>query len=329
MVTNKWWIAALAAIVVIAGGSWYWFYGRSDGVPNGFAQSNGRIEAERIDIAAKYPGRLREILVSEGDLIDPGQIVARLDSAEIEAQLREAEAGVRQAEQGLIEAQALLAQRKSELAFADQELVRAETLGDRGYATGQTVDLRRSQQATAVAAVASAEAGVARAEAAIDATKATVARLTADLAEYELTAPRGGRVQYRLVEPGEVLAAGGKIVTLLDLTDVYMTIYLPTDEAGSLRYGAEARLIFDAAPDYVVPATVTFVASEAQFTPKYVETESEREKLMFRVKVKIPTEILERYRDIIKTGVPGVAYVQIDPAAAWPDDLTVRLPDGG
>ena len=150
--------------------------------------------------------------------------------------------------------------------------------------------------------------------------------MKANLADYTLIAPRSGRVQYRLAEPGEILAAGGKVVTLLDLTDVYMDVYLPTDDAGRLRFGAEARLILDAAPQYVIPATVNFVASEAQFTPKYVETKSEREKLTFRVKLQIPAEVLSKYQDVVKTGVPGTAIVRVAPEAEWPSTLVVKLP---
>lgn len=317
----------LVAVAVAAAAGGYWLYGRRDRIPDGFARSHGRIEAERIDVATKFAGRLLDTLVKEGDFVEPGQVVARLDSAEIEAQLREAEARTAQAEQALLEARAVLAQRKSELNFKKKELARAETLGERGYATGETVDLRRSELATAEAAVASAEAGIGRAAATIDAAQAGVDRLRSNLADYELTAPKGGRVQYRLVEPGEIVAVGGRVVTLLDLTNVYMTIFVPTSVAGRLRYGAEARLIFDAAPEYVVPGTVTFVASEAQFTPKYVEVESEREKLMFRVKVAVPVEVLEKYQKIVKAGVPGVAWVKVDPDAVWPAELAVRLPD--
>lgn len=318
-------LAALALLA--AAGFWYWQVHRQDELPAGLTRANGRTEAERIDVAAKYAGRLEEVLVSEGQLVESGEVVATMDASEIEARLREAEAGVRQAEEGLNEAEALLDLRESELVFAEQELHRAESLASRGYAPGETVDLRRSERSTAVAAVASAKASIARAKASIEAAEATVARIKADLDEHILYAPRAGRVQYRLAEPGEVIAAGGRVLTLLDLANVYMTIYLPTDDAGRLRYGAEARLVFDAAPQYVVPATVTFVASEAQFTPKYVETASEREKLMFRVKVTIPPEILERYREVVKAGVPGVAYVRIDPQAVWPETLTVNLPD--
>lgn len=318
-------LAILGAIAAAA--AWYWHPWEGNGLPPGLVSANGRTEAERIDIAAKYSGRLEEVLVREGQLVEAGTVVAMMDAAEVKARLREAEAVVRQSEEGRNEAIALLAQRESERVFAERELHRAEQLAERGHTPGETVDLRRAEHATAVAAVASARAGIARAEASIEAAKATGDRIAADLDEHRLLAPRAGRVQYRLAEPGEIVAAGGKVISLLDLKVVYMTVYLPTDAAGRLRYGAEARLVFDAAPQYVVPASVTFVASEAQFTPRYVETASEREKLMFRVKVTIPSEVLERYREIVKTGVPGVAYIPIDPNVEWPETLAVRLPD--
>lgn len=319
-------LAVLGIAAALA--AWYWHSQQGVGLPAGLVSSNGRTEAERIDIAAKFSGRLDAVLVREGEMVEAGQIVAVLDAAEVEARLREAEAVVRQTEESLNEANALLAQRESERVFAERELQRAEQLAERGHTAVETVDLRRADHATAVAAVASAKAGIGRARASIEAAKATVERIAADREEHFLKAPRAGRVQYRLAETGEIVAAGGRVISLLDLTDVYMTVYLPTDAAGRLRYGAEARIVFDAAPQFVVPASVTFVASEAQFTPRYVETASEREKLMFRVKVTIPPEILERHREIVKTGVPGVAYIRIDPETAWPEALAVRLPDG-
>ncbi|WPZ34029.1 HlyD family efflux transporter periplasmic adaptor subunit [Thalassobaculum sp. OXR-137] len=321
-------LPVLALIGVIGAlGAWYWYGWQETSLPAGLVSANGRTEAGRIDISAKSSGRLDEVLAREGDMVEAGAVVAVMDAAEVDARLREAEAVVRQTEEGLNEAHALLAQRESERVYAERELNRAEQLAERGYTPAETVDLRRAQHKTAVAAVASAKAGIARANASIEAAKATVERIAADRDDHFLRAPRAGRVQYRLAEPGEIVAAGGRVLSLLDLTDVYMTVYLPTDAAGRLRFGAEARLVFDAAPDYVVPASVTYVASEAQFTPRYVETASEREKLMFRVKVTLPPDVLERHRDVVKTGVPGVAYIRLDPSVPWPESLAVRLPD--
>ena len=119
-----------------------------------------------------------------------------------------------------------------------------------------------------------------------------------------------------------MLAAGSRVLTLIDLTDVYMTVFVPADVAARLAYGDDARLIIDAIPQYVVPAKVSFVASEAQFTPKTVETLEEREKLMFRVKLTLPAELLRKYEDVVKTGVRGVAYLRVARDKSWPEDLT-------
>ena len=319
-------VIGLVLVAAAAGGGYYLWQTLADDLPEGFARANGRIEAERVDVALKYGGRIAEVLVDEGDMVEAGQIVARIDSTELEARIRAAEAATAQARQELIQARALVSQREGELAYAKAELDRTTALAKRGFAAEGLLDQRRSQHITATAALNTARAQQAAAEAAIEAAEASVAALRADLAEHTLVAPRKGRVQYRLAEPGEVLAAGGKVITLLDLLNVYMDVYLPTDEAGRLRYGAEARLILDAAPQYVIPATVDFVAAEAQFTPKYVETASEREKLMFRVKLRIPPEILAKYENIVKTGVPGMAIVRIKENAPWPDTLAVNLP---
>ena len=164
------------------------------------------------------------------------------------------------------------------------------------------------------------------AEASIEAAKADLARIDTFIDDAVLIAPREGRVEYRLADEREVLGAGGRILTLVDLTDVEMTVFLPAQEAGRVAIGADARIVLDPAPDYVVPAKVTFVAPEAQFTPRQVETSSERENLMFRVKLRLPDELLRQYAKQVKTGVRGVAYIRTLEAAEFPPELEVNLP---
>ncbi len=317
---------AVIAVLIGIGGYAAWVLVRTVDPPPGFAKSNGRLEAERVDIATKYPGRIKEVLVKEGDQVSEGQILARMDTSEVEAQLREATAAIVQSERQLDQAIALLAQRSSELALATRELERSTKLAEKGFSPEELVDQRRAAKQTAEAGVKTADAGIERAKAAIVQAHAGAERLKAILDDSVLKAPRAGRVQYLLARAGEVLGAGGKVLTLLDLTDVYMIIFLPTKYAGPLELGSEARIIPDAAPQYVVPASVSFVASDAQFTPKYVETKSEREKLMFRIKVRIREDILKRYARRVKTGVTGVAYVKVLPDAQWPEYLRVNLP---
>lgn len=322
---KKWVLLALLAMAGM-GAAVAWWRLRPAPVPPGFALANGRIEATQIDIATKLPGRIKDVLVQEGDFVERGQLVARMDTQALEADLRQAQAQAEQARNAVTTAKAVVAQRESELALAQSTLKRSEELVKQGFISPQKLDSDRTALLTAQAVLMASRSQVVQARSAVDAAVATTERIKADLDDCVLTAPRAGRVQYRLAEPGEVLPAGGKVVSMLDLGDVYMTVFLPETLAGRLAMGAEARLILDAAPQYVVPATVSFVAAEAQFTPKTVETASERQKLTFRVKAHIDPELLRKYRTRVKAGVPGVAYVRLDPNVPWPDNLQVKLP---
>lgn len=237
-------------------------------------------------------------------------------------------------------AQSLVNQRQAELDSVAKRHTRSRSLAQRGAISAQQLDDDRAAAESARAALESAKAQVSASKAAIEAARtniiqaqtrveaaqATERRIAADIDDSELKAPRDGRVQYRVAEPGEVLAAGGRVLNMVDLSDVYMTFFLPTEQAGTLKLGGEARLILDAAPDLRIPATISFVASVAQFTPKTVETSDERLKLMFRVKARIPPELLQQHLEYVKTGLPGVAWVRVNEELPWPDDLVVRLP---
>jgi HlyD family secretion protein len=178
----------------------------------------------------------------------------------------------------------------------------------------------------AVAAYDTAVAHLNAAKAQIVAGQAEVARLKSQIDDSTLVAPRRGRIQYKLAQPGEVLSAGGRVLTLLDLGEVYMTIFVPAHVAGPLTVGDEGRVVLDPLPQNVFPAKVTFVATEAQFTPKTVETPEEREKLMFRIKLTIDPELRKKYEYQAKTGIRGIGYVRSNPDTPWPDRLAVKLP---
>lgn len=341
-------LAALAAAGLIV-----WSELRPNGLGEGFASGNGRIEATEIDVATKLGGRIREIAVDEGDFVQPGQVLARMDTEVLDAQLNQARAQVRQAENAILTAQAQVAmresekataeavvhQRQAELTAAQKRHKRTETLVARNAMARQQLDddlaAKQSAQAALAASraqVLSAEAGIAaarsqviEAQSALEAAQASVTRLQADIADSELKTDRVARVQYRVAQPGEVLAAGGKLLNLVDLADVYMTFFLPERQAGRVALGSEVHIVIDAAPQYVIPARVSYVASVAQFTPKTVETESEREKLMFRVKARIDPALLRKHMEQVKTGLPGMAYLKLDDAAEWPAHLQVNV----
>ncbi len=339
-------VAAVIALLV-------WSELRPQGLGDAFASGNGRIEATEIDVATKSPGRVLEITADEGDFVQPGQVLARMDTEVLEAQLNQARAQVRQAENAILTAQAMVAQRESEKATAEALVVqrraeltaaqkryqRTETLVARNAMARQQLDddlasmqslqaalaAARAQVLSTEAGIAAAKSQVVEAESAVEAARASVTRLQADIRDSELKTDRAARVQYRVAQPGEVLGAGGKLLNLVDLADVYMTFFLPERQAGRVAIGAEVRLVIDAAPQYVIPAKVSYVASVAQFTPKTVETESEREKLMFRVKARIDPELLRKHMEQVKTGLPGVAYLKLDADAEWPAHLQINV----
>jgi HlyD family secretion protein len=295
-------------------------------MPEGIVKANGRLEATQVDVASKYPGRLATLNVDEGDEVTAGQVVGTISSPETEAQLRGAQDQVVKAKQALVAAITNIAQRESDVEFTKNDYERGQILLGQGWLTKQVFDKRRNAFESAEAALKSAKAQRDEAEAAIKVSQADVERLQAVLADLVLISPRTGRVQYRLMRAGEVVAAGQRILTILDLKDVYMTIYLPAAVAGRLALGAEARTILDPLPEYVFPNTISFVATEAQFTPKSVETTEEREKLMFRVKLQADPQVLSKYYRQVKTGVRGLGFVRTDPNIPWPKELEVKLP---
>lgn len=295
-------------------------------MPEGIFKTNGRIEATQVDVGAKYPGRLADITVDEGSEVKAGQVVGRVSSPEYEAQLRAAISNVERAKQAFSEAESLIEQRKAVLAAAKSDFERGQELIKTQIITQQTFDQRQRNYEGAVASVQGATAQRDQADAAIKSAQAEVERIESILHDLVLVSPRTGRVQYLLARNGEVVAAGGKVMTVLDLQDVYMTVFLPAAVAGRLEMGGEARIILDPAPQYVIPAKVSFVAADAQFTPKTVETKEEREKLMFRVKLQLDAEVLKQYSRQVKTGVRGLGIVRTNTTTAWPDDLQVKLP---
>lgn len=301
-----------------------WLDSADPALPPGIAAGNGRLEATETDVATKVAGRLSAVHVREGESVARDHAVAELDADSLKAQLRSAEAQVRQARAALQESRAGLASAQSQRKLALVTLERTQDLVKKGFVTGSKLDQDRSSLQTADAAVAAAQSRVGEVASAIAAAEAKVEELRIALQDTTLKAPVSGRVLYRLAEPGEVIAAGGKVLTLLDMADVYMSIYLPAGEAGKIGVGDPARIVLDALPDQAIPARVAFVAPRAQFTPKEVETRNEREKLMFRVKVKVEAEWLAAHAELAKPGMPGMAYVRTTPDAAWPESATPR-----
>lgn len=339
-------------LAVVGAAALLWRPWQIDTAETHLVSGNGRLEATDIAVASKYAGRLQAVLVQEGDLVSAGQPLAQLQVDTLDAQRDEAQARWQQARQAIATARvqvaqadsnhqaalAVVAQRQSDLDTAQRRLPRSEQLARDGFISSQVLDDDRAKvraltaalnaaQAQARAAqdaTAAARSQVPAAEANAQALQATLHRIEVDLADAQLTAPRAGRVEFLVAHPGEIVGAGGRVLNLIDLTDVYMTFFLPETVAGRVALGSEVRIVLDAAPNFVVPARVSFVASGAQFTPKSVETASERQKLMFRVRAQIDPELLRRHPTQVKTGLPGVAWLKLDANQPWPERLALK-----
>ena len=322
--------AAMVVLITVAalgaGGFGYRYYvSQQRSVPPGIAFSNGRIEANEIEIATKYASRVAEIRFEEGDLVNAGQVLSRMDTKEFEAAEHAAAATAEQKAKDLSSAQSAVTQRKAEVELAVSELNRARTLVARDAISQQRVEQLSALQQSAEAALASAKSQVAAGEAAVVAAKSEQERLQHMISDATLVAPKPGRILYKLAEVGETLPAGGQVATMLDLSEVYMTFFLNSEATSKLALNAEGRIVVDAAPDRAIPGFVSYISPRAQFTPKQVEVKSERERMMSRIKLRIPEALVEQYVAKIKTGVLGVAYVKLDPKAVWPSWLESDL----
>ncbi|EPL14695.1 HlyD family secretion protein [Pseudomonas sp. CF161] len=307
---------SLLVLLLAAGGFGYW-KSLSDRLPEGLSMGNGRLEATEVQIASKIPGRLAEVRVNEGDKVLQGQLLARMDTRTLEAQRTQAEAEVLRARENFAAAEANVQLRQSELLLANQEFKRSQELFKRGFASQQIIDQQQARLNTGNAAVLAARSQVAAVQAAIGAAQAQVAQLTSEIDDSSLRAPIDGIIQLRLAEPGEVLGAGGRVLLLIDPNDQYMNLYLPASVTGRLTVGSDARILLDALPNQPLPAKITFVAAKSQFTPKEVETRDERQKLVFRVKLRLtePSAVPQA-----KPGMPGAGYVRTA-TVDWPANL--------
>jgi HlyD family secretion protein len=317
----------VSAAGVAAAGVAAWLIFSPPPLPPGFAAGNGRLEATEIFVATKYPGRTAQILFNEGDTVEAGQVVARMDTSALDAQLRQALAQIAEAQDTRNVALAQVDVKQADYNYAQKQYERSKQLVTSGAVSGQEAEIDAARMLSSRAQLVGSKAEAVRASSTIEAAKATADRLRAEIADSVLVAPMRARIQTRLAEPGEVLGAGGRVFSLVDLSDVYMYVFLPDAVTGKVTLGSEARIVLDAAPDYPIRATISYVSPTAQFTPKTVETAEERHNLTFRVKLQLDKTRLREYEAFVKSGLPGMGYVRFDRSAAWPKNLEFKAVD--
>ena len=237
-------ILVIAVAVVAFFGYQYWKMKQSE-LPKGFASGNGRLEAKLVDVAAKESLRVKEILVDEGDLVKPGQVLVRLDTVTLDAELAAAKANVAAAQERLAIAKAGIVRAKSEIELAKIEVERSRKLVEERAGSQREYDVRKTKLETTTASLAEEEAKLQTAKQEVEVAQANVATVQTRIDDATLKSPVRGRVLYRLAEVGEVLAPGGKALTLVNLEDVYMEIFLPSEQASKVKIGAEARMMGD------------------------------------------------------------------------------------
>lgn len=321
----KWILIALLLLAIGASFGYQWWQKQQTALPDGLSVGNGRIEANETDIAVKYPGRVLQVLADEGDMVQQGQLLVLMDQTELQARIDRANADLEQGMEVIKEAEVQLSQNQNDLFFAQKQYKRVVELMARDLTSQAMTDEKEHARNSAQSRVRSAESRIRSLNKAHKAHLATLRQLDAELTETQISSPITGRVLYKLVQNGEVIGSGGKVLTVLDLSNIYMEIFLPAQDAGKLKIGSEARIILDAYSDVLLPAEITFVSPQAQFTPKQVETRSERDKLMFRVKLQIPEALMLNYIDYVKTGLRGTGYVRTDENIEWPEHLKNSL----
>jgi HlyD family secretion protein len=308
-------VAAVAAVILTSSGA------PADGV----LVASGTVEATDADLGFQVPGRVLEVLAREGETVSAGTVLARLDARELEASLAAARAQLVAAEARLVELEAgarpqEVAAAQAAVRSADQRAVealreaeRSRTLFAGGAISRQALDRAETALDVAEAALAQAREQLAllvegarpetiRAQrAAVEQARANVARAEAALGYAVVTAPFSGVVTVRHREPGEAVAAGVPVLTLLDPADRWVRIYIREDRIGRVRLGMAAKIVADTYPERVYSGEVVFVGDEAEFTPRNVQTAEDRVRLVYPVKVRITGD--EGFE--LKPGIPA------------------------
>jgi HlyD family secretion protein len=308
---------AIGAVFILVGvlGFYFFFNKDKNSIPLGFVKGNGRLEATEVDIATKLSGRLADVLVKEGDFVDKDQIVAKMDTSTLQAQFRQAAAEVSRMKQARQTALSREEGFRLRYNLAGKELERSKNLLAQGIVTQQQYDRDLTTKQALESDYSAIKSSILEADAAIEAAIAQTERLKAEINDCMLKSPIKGPVLSRLAEPGEVLPNGGKVLTIVDPTDIYMNVYLSERHAGEIPLGGEAKVVLDAIPDKSFFSRVAYVSAKAQFTPKEVEAAEERMKLVFRVTISF-----QEYNDPrLKPGMPGVAYIRLNASTKWPE----------
>jgi len=295
--------------------------------------ASGHVEATDVRLSTKVAGRLASMDVREGDAVSAGQLLARIDTTDLELALRQARAERDQAaaelrlrlagyrQEDIAELEAQIRATRADLDAAERDLQRMQGLFDRGSGTEKLRDDARTRRDVGAARLQAQQQSLARLQAGFrvvekDAARARLAALEARIAQLEqqvadatITSPAGGVVTEKIAEAGELLQVGSPVCVLTRLDDAWLNVYVSEPDLGRVRLGQQAEVVTDDGQRR--QGKVSFIASRAEFTPKNVQTKEDRVKLVFGVKVEIPNP-----EGLLKPGLPADATIRAGAAAA-------------
>ena len=319
----------LVLLVALAGGTGYYFWQRAEN-NHGRIRVSGTVEVTQAELSFKLPGRVEARLVSEGDRVEAGAVIARLESGELNQQvalqkalvrvaesvLKELETGARPEEKA--QAEAAVAAAQAEFKRVEQDYLRMKDLFERGSGTEREYDgakagydvaqarLRQAREQRSLVREGPRQEKIEQARANLEQAQAALGLAETRQGYAVLVSPMAGVVLSKSVEPGEFVSPGTPIVTVGDIENVYLRAYIEETELGRVKLGQKVRVFSDTYPDRVYQGELTFISPEAEFTPKNVQTKKERVKLVYRVKVEVPNPAQE-----LKPGMPVEAEIVI------------------
>ena len=312
------WIIATLLLVIAAGSAFAYLRLQPKPQPAQVVYGSGRIEADEVRVAPEVAGRLLENAAREGQTVQAGQVLARVDGTDYELQASQAEAQRKAMSYSTsqVDAQIRLAEHHAGVARAD--LARYETLRRQGWTTIPQLDVRRNAYESAVDQASAFRQQRAQAVAQTEVASRSLALAQQKLGRTIVRAPLTAAVLERLAEPGEVVAAGQPVVVLADLRKIRLKVFVSEADLGKIRLDAPVRIKVDAYPNRTFPARVAQVDAQAQFTPRDVHLKDERVRTVYGATLEA-----DNPDGVLKPGMPADAWILWNQASAWPDKLSI------
>jgi len=326
-------IILIAVLVVIVAGLLFYFFTRDKKEGNDFIKISGNIETTEVDVGFKIPGRIVSRFFEEGDWVDQGKVLGKLDDEDLRNRLEVARATLMSAQARLSkllagsrpeeirESEAAVNQVKSDLENKRAHYERMKPLFERGVIPRDSLDNAEAAFKIAKAAFERAmetyllvkegprKEDIDDARAQVEQTQATVKLNETQLSYTTLYSPISGVVLVKSGEIGEVVNPGTSIVTLADIENVWLKAYIPETDLSKIKWGQEVLVTTDLRPKKEYKGRISFISSQAEFTPKSIQTEKERVTLVYRIKVDIPNRDKE-----LKPGMPADGKILLGPS---------------